>query len=53
MTDTQQLMITDEQRQLLTKMTGTEKAALLMLSLREEDAAQIFRHFAEHCAMTA
>ncbi|MBL1378387.1 flagellar motor switch protein FliG [Zobellella iuensis] len=44
MTDNQELMISDEQRKLLAKMTGTEKAALLMLSLREEDAAQIFRH---------
>ncbi|NLJ91628.1 MAG: flagellar motor switch protein FliG [Aeromonadales bacterium] len=46
MTDSeaQPLAISDEQRKLLDKMTGTEKAALLMLSLREEDAAQIFRH---------
>ncbi|WP_375057623.1 flagellar motor switch protein FliG [Zobellella sp. DQSA1] len=44
MSDNQELVISDEQRQLLGKMTGTEKAALLMLSLREEDAAQIFRH---------
>ncbi|MHA6963356.1 flagellar motor switch protein FliG [Zobellella denitrificans] len=44
MSDNQELMISDDQRKLLAKMTGTEKAALLMLSLREEDAAQIFRH---------
>ncbi|PSJ44592.1 flagellar motor switch protein FliG [Zobellella taiwanensis] len=36
--------ISDEQRVLLSRMSGVEKAALLMLSLKEDDAAQIFRH---------
>ncbi len=36
--------ITDSQRQLLDQMSGMEMAAVLMLSLNEEDAAQIFRH---------
>ncbi|AEY02426.1 flagellar motor switch protein G [Oceanimonas sp. GK1] len=44
MSNEQELVITDAQRQLLSRMTGTDKAALLMLSLREDDAAQIFRH---------
>ncbi|WP_417614593.1 flagellar motor switch protein FliG [Oceanisphaera sp.] len=44
MSDNEQQIVSDEQRKLLDKMSGTEKAALLMLSLREEDAAQIFRH---------
>ncbi|WP_409420486.1 flagellar motor switch protein FliG [Pseudaeromonas sp. ZJS20] len=36
--------ISNEQQQLLDAMNGIEKAAVLMLSLSEEDAAQIFRH---------
>ena len=36
--------ISSEQQQLLDAMTGMEMAAVLMLSLNEEDAAQIFRH---------
>ena len=36
--------ITTEQQQLLDVMSGMEMAAVLMLSLNEEDAAQIFRH---------
>ena len=36
--------ITAEQMQLLEAMSGMEMAAVLMLSLNEEDAAQIFRH---------
>lgn len=36
--------ISNEQQQLLDAMSGIEKAAVLMLSLNEEDAAQIFRH---------
>ena len=36
--------ITTEQKQLLDAMSGMEMAAVLMLSLNEEDAAQIFRH---------
>ena len=36
--------ITAEQKQLLDAMSGMEMAAVLMLSLNEEDAAQIFRH---------
>ena len=36
--------ITDSQRQILDQMSGMEMAAVLMLSLNEEDAAQIFRH---------
>ena len=36
--------ITTEQQQLLDAMSGMEMAAVLMLSLNEEDAAQIFRH---------
>ncbi|GAA4496650.1 flagellar motor switch protein FliG [Pseudaeromonas paramecii] len=36
--------ISNEQQQLLDAMNGIEKAAVLMLSLNEEDAAQIFRH---------
>ena len=36
--------LTEEQRQMVSKMTGMEKAAVLMLSLNEEDAAEIFRH---------
>ncbi|ATG73196.1 flagellar motor switch protein FliG [Zobellella denitrificans] len=39
-----EITIDDEQRLLLHKMSGVEKAALLMLSLKEDDAAQIFRH---------
>ena len=35
---------TTEQQQLLDAMSGMEMAAVLMLSLNEEDAAQIFRH---------
>ena len=36
--------ISSEQQQLLDAMSGMEMAAVLMLSLNEEDAAQIFRH---------
>lgn len=36
--------LTDEHLQVLSGMSGYEKAAVLMLSLNEEDAAQIFRH---------
>ena len=36
--------LSDEQRTILTSMSGIEKAAVLMLSLNEEDAAGIFRH---------
>lgn len=36
--------MTTEQKQLVESMSGIEKAAVLMLSLSEEDAAQIFRH---------
>ncbi len=36
--------LTDEQKRLLDGMTGYEKAAVLMLSLSEEDAAKVFRH---------
>lgn len=36
--------ITESQRQILDQMGGMEMAAVLMLSLNEEDAAQIFRH---------
>ena len=36
--------ISTEQQQLLDAMSGMEMAAVLMLSLNEEDAAQIFRH---------
>ncbi len=36
--------ISPEQQQLLDNMNGMEMAAVLMLSLNEEDAAQIFRH---------
>lgn len=36
--------ITAEQKALLDSMSGMEMAAVLMLSLSEEDAAQIFRH---------
>ena len=36
--------ISTEQQQLLDAMTGMEMAAVLMLSLSEDDAAQIFRH---------
>ena len=36
--------LTEEQVQLLSGMSGYEKAAVLMLSLNEEDAAGIFRH---------
>ena len=36
--------ISSEQKQLLDAMSGMEMAAVLMLSLNEEDAAQIFRH---------
>ncbi|WP_019001225.1 flagellar motor switch protein FliG [Succinimonas amylolytica] len=36
--------LTDDQRVILSSMSGIEKAAVLMLSLNEEDAAGIFRH---------
>jgi flagellar motor switch protein FliG len=36
--------ITEEQQALLDEMSGIDKAAVLMLSLNEEDAAAIFRH---------
>lgn len=36
--------ITESQRLILDQMGGMEMAAVLMLSLNEEDAAQIFRH---------
>ena len=36
--------LTEEQKLLLDGMTGIDKAAVLMLSLNEEDAASIFRH---------
>ena len=36
--------ISPEQQQLLDNMNGMEMAAVLMLSLSEDDAAQIFRH---------
>ncbi len=36
--------LTEEQKRLLDTMTGYEKAAVLMLSLNEEDAAKVFRH---------
>jgi flagellar motor switch protein FliG len=36
--------LTEEQKRLLESMTGYEKAAVLMLSLNEEDAAKVFRH---------
>ena len=36
--------ISPEQQQILDNMSGMEMAAVLMLSLNEEDAAQIFRH---------
>ena len=36
--------ISPEQQQILDNMNGMEMAAVLMLSLNEEDAAQIFRH---------
>ena len=36
--------LTDEQKRLLDGMTGYEKAAVLMLSLSEDDAAKVFRH---------
>jgi flagellar motor switch protein FliG len=36
--------LTPEQKKLLETMGGMDKAAMLMLSLSEEDAAQIFRH---------
>lgn len=35
--------ITEEQQALLDEMSGIDKAAVLMLSLNEEDAAAIFR----------
>ncbi len=36
--------LSEEQRKLLEEMSGYDKAAVLMLSLSEEDAASIFRH---------
>lgn len=36
--------LSPEQKKLLESMSGMDKAAMLMLSLSEEDAAQIFRH---------
>ena len=36
--------LTEEQLRLLAEMSGYDKAALLMLSLNEDDAASIFRH---------
>lgn len=36
--------LTEEQKRILDSMTGYEKAAVLMLSLNEEDAAKVFRH---------
>jgi flagellar motor switch protein FliG len=36
--------LTDEEKLLLEDMSGIDKAAVLMLSLNEEDAAGIFRH---------
>lgn len=36
--------MTETQQQLLSQMSGIEMAAVLMLSLNEDDAAQIFRH---------
>jgi flagellar motor switch protein FliG len=36
--------MTAEQKQIIDKMSGMEMAAVLMLSLSEDDAAQIFRH---------
>lgn len=36
--------LTEEQRALLADMSGYDKAAVLMLSLNEDDAASIFRH---------
>lgn len=36
--------MTPEQKQIIDKMSGMEMAAVLMLSLSEDDAAQIFRH---------
>ena len=36
--------LTEEQIQLLSTLSGYGKAAVLLLSLNEEDAAQIFRH---------
>ena len=42
--------ITESQRLILDQMGGMEMAAVLMLSLNEEDAAQIFRHL-DHTVM--
>ena len=36
--------LTEEQLRLLAEMSGYDKAAVLMLSLNEDDAASIFRH---------
>ncbi|MBQ8707546.1 MAG: flagellar motor switch protein FliG [Succinivibrionaceae bacterium] len=36
--------LTEDQKRLLESMTGYEKAAVLLLSLSEEDAAKVFRH---------
>lgn len=36
--------LTEEQQRLLAEMSGYDKAAVLMLSLNEDDAASIFRH---------
>jgi flagellar motor switch protein FliG len=36
--------LSEEQKRILDTMTGYEKAAVLMLSLNEEDAAKVFRH---------
>ncbi len=36
--------MTDEQKQIVEHMSGLEMASVLMLSLSEDDAAQIFRH---------
>lgn len=36
--------LTEEQRRILSEMSGYDKAAVLMLSLNEDDAASIFRH---------
>ena len=38
------LELTDDEKSALNKMSGLDKAVLLMLSLSEEDAAQIFRN---------
>ena len=38
------LELTDDERSALQGMTGLDKAVLLMLSLSEDDAAEVFRN---------